>query len=166
MREKLPSGVSYPTVSGGEVDTALGDDDEGKLILPYMLNADMSGEQRRQIAEKEMKGKGERVEGVHHVDITGYVTHDMEVEYDARQLTVYGIIAIIPTLILSAFPESMLPWGKWSLMVGIGMGLALACAIKAVRMVVTKSKLASLKRSNKNVSAYVSDIEKYVRNHE
>ena len=82
------------------------------------------------------------------------------------QLTVYGIIAIIPTLILSAFPESMLPWGKWSLMVGIGMGLALACAIKAVRMVVTKSKLASLKRSNKDVSEYVSDIEKYVRNHE
>ena len=82
------------------------------------------------------------------------------------QLTVYGIIAIIPTLILSAFPESMLPWGKWSLMVGIGMGLALACAIKAVRIVVTKSKLASLKRSNKDVSEYVSDIEKYVRNHE
>ena len=91
MREKLPSGVSYPTVSGGEVDTALGDDNEVKLILTYMLNADMSGEQMRQIAEKEMKGKVERVEGVHHVDITGYVTHYMEVEYDARQLAVYGI---------------------------------------------------------------------------
>lgn len=91
MREKLPSGVSYPTVSGGEVDTALGDDNEVKLILTYMLNADMSGEQMRQIAEKEMKGKVERVEGVHHVDITGYVTHYMEVEYYARQLAVYGI---------------------------------------------------------------------------
>ncbi|MDO5129196.1 MAG: efflux RND transporter permease subunit, partial [Prevotellaceae bacterium] len=42
MRGKLPEGVSYPTVSGGEVDTALGDDNEVKLILTYMLNADMS----------------------------------------------------------------------------------------------------------------------------
>ena len=91
MRGKLPEGVSYPTVSGGEVNTALGDDNEVKLILTYMLNADMSGEQMRQIAEKEMKRDVERVEGVHHVDITGYVTHYMEVEYDARQLAVYGI---------------------------------------------------------------------------
>lgn len=51
-------------------------------------------------------------------------------------------------------------------MVGVGMGLALACAIKGVRMIVTKSKLASLKRSNKDVSAYVNDVEHYVCKHE
>ena len=54
IRGKLPEDVSYPTVSGGEVSTALGDDNEVKLILTYMLNADMSGEQMRQIAEREM----------------------------------------------------------------------------------------------------------------
>jgi len=91
IRGKLPESVSYPTVSGGEVSTALGDDNEVKLILTYMLNADMSGEQMRQIAEKEAKYAVERIEGVHHVDITGTVSHYMEVEYDAEQLALYGI---------------------------------------------------------------------------
>lgn len=91
IRGKLPEGVSYPTVSGGEVSTVLGDDNEVKLILTYMLNADMSGEQMRQIAERETKHAVERIEGVHHVDITGTTNHYMEVEYDAEQLAVYGI---------------------------------------------------------------------------
>lgn len=91
IRGKLPEGVSYPTVSGGEVSTVLGDDNEVKLILTYMLNADMSGEQMRQIAERETKHAVERIEGVHHVDITGTTAHYMEVEYDAEQLAVYGI---------------------------------------------------------------------------
>lgn len=91
IRGKLPEDVSYPMVSGGEVSTALGDDNEVKLILTYMLNADMSGGQMRQIAEREIRHGVERVEGVHHVDITGYVTHYMEVEYDAGQLAIYGI---------------------------------------------------------------------------
>lgn len=91
IRGKLPEGVSYPTVSGGEVSTVLGDDNEVKLILTYMLNADMSGEQMRQIAEREAKHAVERIEGVHHVDITGTTAHYMEVEYDAEQLAVYGI---------------------------------------------------------------------------
>lgn len=91
IRGKLPEGVSYPTVSGGEVSTVLGDDNEVKLILTYMLNADMSGEQMRQIAEREAKHAIERIEGVHHVDITGTTAHYMEVEYDAEQLAVYGI---------------------------------------------------------------------------
>lgn len=91
IRSKLPEGVSYPTVSGGEVSTVLGDDNEVKLILTYMLNADMSGEQMRQIAERETKHAVERIEGVHHVDITGTTAHYMEVEYDAEQLAVYGI---------------------------------------------------------------------------
>lgn len=91
IRGKLPEGVSYPTVSGGEVSTVLGDDNEVKLILTYMLNADMSGEQMRQIAEREAKHAVERIESVHHVDITGTTAHYMEVEYDAEQMAVYGI---------------------------------------------------------------------------
>lgn len=91
IRGKLPEDLSYPTVSGGEVSAALGDDNEVKLILTYMLNADMSGEQMRQIAEKEIKHTVERMEGVHHVDITGYITQYLEVEYDAEQLAVYNI---------------------------------------------------------------------------
>ena len=91
VRYKLPGGVSYPTVSGGEVNTALGDDNEVKLVLTYVVNANMSGEQMRKIIEKETKRAVERLEGVHHVDVTGTTAHYIEIEYDAEQLAVYGI---------------------------------------------------------------------------
>lgn len=91
VRNKLPEGVSYPMVSGGEVNTTLGDDNEVKLVLTYIVNANMSGEQMRSIIEKETKRAVERLEGVHHVDVTGTTAHYMEIEYDAEQLAIYGI---------------------------------------------------------------------------
>mgnify|MGYP000761080192 CR=1 FL=1 len=91
IRGRLPEEVSYPTVSGGEVGTALDDDNGVRLMLTYMLNGDMPGEQLRQVAEREVRHGIERVEGVHHVDITGTTRHYMEVAYDAERLAVYGI---------------------------------------------------------------------------
>lgn len=91
IRGKLPEDVSYPIVSGGEVDAATGDDNEVKLIQTWQLNANMSGEQMKQIVEKEVKPAIERIEGIHNVDITGTTNHYMEVEYDAGQLAAYGI---------------------------------------------------------------------------
>ncbi len=80
------------------------------------------------------------------------------------QLTGYGIVAIVPTVVLSAYPEQMLPWGQWSLMVGVGMGVLLAAAIKAVRMTVTRAKLAGLKRSCSAAAQYVAAVEQYENN--
>ena len=91
IRGRLPEDVSYPTVSGGEVGTALDDDNGVRLALTYMLNGNMPGEQLRQVAEREVRHGIERVEGVHHVDITGTTRHYMEVAYDAERLAVYGI---------------------------------------------------------------------------
>ena len=93
MRNQLPEGISYPTVTGGEVDTALGDDDEEKHILTYQLHAAMSGAQIRQTAQREAQHQLERIEGVAKVDITGAPVHYMEVTYDAAQLSLYGLTA-------------------------------------------------------------------------
>ena len=49
------------------------------------------------------------------------------------QLTKYGIIAILPVIVLSAFPESMLPWGKYSLIAGVVAGVQ-ACEPGACRV--------------------------------
>ena len=49
IRSKLPEGVSYPVLSGGEVDTGRSDENEVKRILSYQVNADMPDEQIRQI---------------------------------------------------------------------------------------------------------------------
>ncbi len=82
------------------------------------------------------------------------------------QLTVYGIIAIVPTIVLSAFPENMLPWGKWSLLAGVGLGVLLALGIKAVRATITRARVARLRASNADVSSYVDAVMRYASQHE
>lgn len=79
------------------------------------------------------------------------------------QLTVYGIIAIMPTIVLSAFPETMLPWGKWSLLVGIGIGVALSFVIKIIRTLVTKTKLSALRHKYNEASSYVEAVMQYAK---
>lgn len=91
MRSKLPNDMSYPSLSGGEIDTGRGDDDAVKHVLTYQVNADMPDEQIRQVVEREVKPKMESVEGVHHVDVSGGTSQYMEIAYDARILATYGI---------------------------------------------------------------------------
>lgn len=82
------------------------------------------------------------------------------------QLTVYGIIAIVPTIVLSAFPESALPWGKWSLLVGVCIGVLIALVIKAVRMTVTRAKVTRHRSAHPDASRYVDAVMRYVAQHE
>lgn len=91
IRSKLPEDLSYPVVSGGEVDAPQADDNEVKLLLTYQLNADMSAEQMKQIAERQTIHGIEHIEGVHHVDISGITTQYMEIAYDAEIMSSYGI---------------------------------------------------------------------------
>lgn len=80
------------------------------------------------------------------------------------QLTKYGIIAIIPIIILSAFPESMLPWGKYSLIAGIAIGVLIAALVKALVMTVVKMRLRKLKADNGSLADYTRRVEEYNAN--
>lgn len=91
LRPKLPEHMSFPVVSGGEVDAARGDDNEVKLILTYQLNADMSEEQIKQLVERDTKRYIEKVDGVNHVQISGTKSEYMEISYDADEIAVYGL---------------------------------------------------------------------------
>ena len=91
LRPKLPKNMSFPVVSGGEVDASRADDDEVKLILTYQLNADMSEEQMRQLAEKESKHDIEKIAGVNNVQVSGTKLQYMEISYDANEIGVYGL---------------------------------------------------------------------------
>lgn len=91
LRPKLPKNTSFPVVSGGEVDASRADDDEVKLILTYQLNADMSEEQMRQLAEKESKHDIEKIAGVNNVQVSGTKLQYMEISYDANEIGVYGL---------------------------------------------------------------------------
>ena len=77
------------------------------------------------------------------------------------QLTKYGIITIIPIVILSAFPENMTPWGKYTLFVGLGMGLAISLAIKGLYMFFVRSKIRSLKKASPVLADYSERVLSY-----
>lgn len=91
MRPKLPERMSFPMVSGGEVDASRADDNEVKLILTYQLNADMPEEQIKQLTEKETKRYIEKIEGVNNVQVSGTKSHYMEISYNADELGIYGL---------------------------------------------------------------------------
>lgn len=91
LRPKLPENMSFPVLNGGEVDATMSDDNEVKRILTYQLNADMSEEQIQQLAEKDVKRYIERVEGVHHIEVSGTASYYMEISYDANEIAIYGL---------------------------------------------------------------------------
>lgn len=80
------------------------------------------------------------------------------------QLTKYGIVAVIPILVLSAFPEEMLPWGRYSLIAGVAIGVLIALALKGISMLSVKARLKRLKAGNANLSDFVGKVDEYQRN--
>ena len=80
------------------------------------------------------------------------------------QLTKYGIIAILPVIVLSAFPESMLPWGKYSLIAGVVAGVILALLVKGLVMLLVRARLSRLKRANPELAAFSASVEIYQKN--
>lgn len=90
---KLPKGVSYPDVSGGEVVTSKTEKSQVRNILSYTVNAKKSDREIRKIVESELKPEIERIDGVHHVDVTGGTWQYLEISYDAKTLSLYGITA-------------------------------------------------------------------------
>lgn len=77
------------------------------------------------------------------------------------QLTKYGFVAIIPVLIMSAFPESMLPWGKYSLIAGVVIGVLLAALLKGLSILIVKTRLRRLKSDNAILSDFADRVERY-----
>lgn len=77
------------------------------------------------------------------------------------QLTKYGIIAVIPILILSAFPEEMLPWGKYSLIAGVAIGVFLALLLKGLSMLSVRLRLKKLRADNAKLADYVISVDEY-----
>lgn len=82
------------------------------------------------------------------------------------QQTVYGIIALIPVIVLSAFPIQLLPWKNetLTLLVGIVVGVALSLIIKGIRVVMKRRNLQRHKDSNPDVVAYVDAVINYHNN--
>lgn len=78
------------------------------------------------------------------------------------QLTKYGIIAVIPILFLSAFPEDSLPWGKYSLFAGLAIGIIIAALIKGLSVLRVNHCIKRLRTDNTELAAYADKVREYV----
>lgn len=75
------------------------------------------------------------------------------------QYTIFGILIVLPILVLSAIPDNLLPWGKWSLFVGIGIGLLLAITVKLLIKLSIKARLSKLR--DDDIEHYIDDVLNY-----
>lgn len=89
--KKFPEGVSYPSISGGEVVNRNGPDEKEKLLLTYRLNSAMKDDQLKEYVGNQLEPALKAIEGVRRVDITGGTGKYIEISYDAMKLRSYGI---------------------------------------------------------------------------
>lgn len=90
---RLPKGVSYPSVSGGEVVNARTSHQEETLLLTYQVNADMQPELIKDFLQQNIEKKLLAVEGVGRVEVVGTTDHYLDVTYNPTVLSAYGISA-------------------------------------------------------------------------
>lgn len=76
------------------------------------------------------------------------------------QQTLYGIIMVLPVIVLSAFPQRSLPWpaGLPSILAAVAIGAGIAAAVKGVRTLVRRSRLARLRREHAAEAAFVAAV--------
>lgn len=89
--KKLPEGVSYPAVAGGEVVSSAGKDEKEKLLLTYQLNASMTDHQLKEYVSNQVEPVLKSIDEVRRVEITGATAKYVEVSYDPLVLRSYGI---------------------------------------------------------------------------
>lgn len=84
---------------------------------------------------------------------------------DRTQLTVYGIIALLPLFIASAFPENALPWGRWSLLMTVLLGVLLAAFVRWMVKLMKQRKLKKLRAEFPELAHYVEQVLDYEYKH-
>ncbi|MFI3262681.1 MAG: efflux RND transporter permease subunit [Rikenellaceae bacterium] len=88
IADKLPDGVSYPYLSGGNVGSENG---TSKQLLSYQINADMRQDQIQDYAVQNIQPYLEQVDGVTEVTVTGGVPQYLEISYNPKNLNLYGL---------------------------------------------------------------------------
>lgn len=79
-----------------------------------------------------------------------------------KQYTIAGTLMVIPVIILSAFPENMLPWKQYSLYVGLLMGLVLYGLYAVVAYGVRKLQLRRMR--DEQIERFIEAVENWQDN--
>lgn len=93
IQKKFPEEVSYPVISGGEVETGQEVEQKEILLLTYQLNSSMKDEQLKEYVTRQLEPVLKGLDGVRRIDITGGREKYIEVSYDPVILRSHGITA-------------------------------------------------------------------------
>lgn len=93
IHKRLPEGVTYPVLTGGEVVNERGWSETTQLLLTYQVNSNLSYEQLREYMEQKVEPELKRLEDVKRVEVTGGVRKYIKITYDPFVLANYGLTA-------------------------------------------------------------------------
>ena len=93
VRKRLPQGVSYPNLSGGEVVNEQSRKETTRLLLTYQINSNLSDEQLKEYIQRQVEPELKRLEDVRRVEVTGGVSKYIEITYDPFILANHGLTA-------------------------------------------------------------------------
>lgn len=93
IRKKLPEGVSYPVLTGGEVVNEGSAPKEGELkhLLTYQVNSGLTDEQIKEYVEKHIEPVVRVWSDVKKVEVTGGVAKYLEINCDPLVVMNYGL---------------------------------------------------------------------------
>lgn len=75
--------------------------------------------------------------------------------------TVAGFLIALPVIVISAFPEENLPWGTWSLLVAVAIGVGLFLIYLAIQKAVIKGRLTRLDARQPEARRFVDEVLKF-----
>ena len=93
IHKRLPEGVSYPVLTGGEVVNEKGRSETTQLLLTYQINSNLSDEQLKEYIERKVEPIVKQLEDVRRVEVTGGVSKVIEITYNPFILANYGLTA-------------------------------------------------------------------------
>ena len=73
--------------------------------------------------------------------------------------TVWGILIVIPVVVLDCFPHKSLPWGDWSIYFGIALGIILCLMYEVISRFIHRRKL--LNHNDEKMERYINDVLNY-----
>lgn len=80
---------------------------------------------------------------------------------ERSRYTVAGVLIALPVIVISAFPEKSLPWGGWSLIVAVAIGIGLFLAYLAIQKTIIKTRLTHLNANSPAAKKYVDEVLKF-----
>lgn len=91
--KSMPKGVTFPNLSGGDINGDGQGADKDMLLLTYRVNADMSNRQLSEYVRQNIETKLRKHNEISRIEVTGCSGKYIEIAYNSQILNSYGITA-------------------------------------------------------------------------